>query len=99
MSRDDVLYTGVDVVPELVAHNAATFGARLPRVRFLLADVVTDRALQAGYDLIFSRDMLQVRLALCYSRLSPSVFSSTRISPSWYVYLHIQLSLLVVFSV
>lgn len=60
MTRDDVHYTGVDVVPELIAHNAAKFGRRLPRVRFLLADVVKDGALQGGYDLIFSRDMLQV---------------------------------------
>ncbi|KAI0235546.1 hypothetical protein LSAT2_013931 [Lamellibrachia satsuma] len=59
MTRDDVHYTGVDVVPELIAHNAAKFGRRLPRVRFLLADVVKDGALQGGYDLIFSRDMLQ----------------------------------------
>ena len=47
-------YTGVDIVPALIARNRAAFGTR--RRRFLLRDMVSDRLPRA--DLILCRDGL-----------------------------------------
>lgn len=48
-------YTGVDVVPELVAHNNATYGS--DRVRFICADIAADELPEA--DIVLVREVLQ----------------------------------------
>lgn len=57
-ARDDVDYTGIDIVPELIAHHRKRFAAH-KNVRFLLQDVAVD-PLKDSYDIIFSRFLLQV---------------------------------------
>jgi SAM-dependent methyltransferase len=51
----DVCYTGIDVVPEIVAANTRQFGSA--RCRFIAADVRTTRVPRA--DLLICKDVLQ----------------------------------------
>lgn len=45
-TRDDVMYTGMDIVPELVQHHRRTYPEdQYPNRRFLHADAVTVRKL------------------------------------------------------
>ena len=57
MTRDDIEYTGFDIVPELISHHRKEF-SRLKRVKFEQFDIVVNN-LNISYDLIFCRDMLQ----------------------------------------
>ena len=57
VTRNDVLYTGADIVPDIVRHHRKEF-ARLPRTRFIEWDIVKT-PLNESYDLILSRDLLQ----------------------------------------
>ena len=56
-TRNDVEYTGADIVPELIQYHQRHF-ADLPRVHFVQWDIVKT-PLNASYDLILCRDMLQ----------------------------------------
>lgn len=55
-TRDDIDYTGYDIVPELIARHREHFRNR--RWKFYQRDIVED-AINDTFDLIFSRMMLQ----------------------------------------
>ena len=56
-TRDDVIYTGVDIVPDLITRHSERFRAH-PSWRFILHDAVQHR-LNESYDLILVRHLLQ----------------------------------------
>ncbi len=56
MTRDDIDYTGMDIVPALIAHHRKTYKDR--PWKFRAADVV-QVGIQQKYDIIVSRMMLQ----------------------------------------
>jgi hypothetical protein len=56
-TRNDVRYTGADIVPQLIEHNREAFH-RLPRTKFIEHDIV-NFPLNQTFDLILCRDMLQ----------------------------------------
>lgn len=57
-SRDDIDYTGIDLVPELIAHHRATYRGS-PHMRFTCADLLSPDVSMSGYDLIINRMTLQ----------------------------------------
>lgn len=57
-TRDDVVYTGVDIVPELISHHQRRFD-RLARAQFIHWDIVRAPLVNHSFDLVLCRDMLQ----------------------------------------
>jgi len=61
MTRDDVEYTGVDIIPDLIASHTATF-AKYPSWRFVIADIVNNgtEIFRQGdeFDIVLSRSMM-----------------------------------------
>lgn len=57
-TRDDIVYTGVDIVPELIAHNRKTY-KRLPRTTFIEWDIAEMPLSNHSFDVVLIRDMLQ----------------------------------------
>jgi len=57
ITRNDILYTGADIVPELIEHHRKEFG-NYPRTAFIEWDIVKT-PLNQSYDLILCRDLLQ----------------------------------------
>ena len=57
MSRTDIQYHGMDIVPDLINHHIKMYG-HVKRLRFSVSDIVT-QTLDKSYDLILSRDLLQ----------------------------------------
>ncbi|ELU00654.1 hypothetical protein CAPTEDRAFT_207517 [Capitella teleta] len=57
-ARNDIIYTGIDIVPELIKHNRRNFD-RYPRTEFLQWDIVNAPLRNRTYDLVLCRDMLQ----------------------------------------
>ena len=55
--RSDVKYTGIDIVPTLIARHQKNYG-NMKNVRFMHMDIVQS-TLNESYDIIFCRDMLQ----------------------------------------
>jgi len=56
-ARSDLLYTGADIVPDLIAHNRKKF-KRLKNAKFIEHDIVS-MPLNHSYDIILVRDLLQ----------------------------------------
>jgi len=56
-ARSDVLYTGADIVPDIIAHHRKKF-QRLRNAKFVEHDVVSQH-LNHSYDIILLRDVLQ----------------------------------------
>lgn len=58
-TRNDVVYTGVDIVPELIRHHQQVFADR--PWTFVVSDVVHDgiNTSAGGYDLVLCRTLLQ----------------------------------------
>ena len=56
-NRTDVDYTGMDIVPELIASHSKHY-QNTPHMNFVHGDIVT-RGLDRKYDLIFTRQMTQ----------------------------------------
>ena len=56
-TRDDVEYTGIDIVPDLIEHHKQTYSGH-PHVRFIEGDLV-EMTLKQTYDIILSRMTLQ----------------------------------------
>ena len=58
-TRDDVDYTGVDIVPDLIRHHSEAFAGR--PWKFVLSDVVHDGidSSNGSYDLVLCRTFLQ----------------------------------------
>lgn len=56
-ARSDIVYTGADIVPDLIAHHRRKF-RRLKNAEFIEHDVVSV-ALNRSYDVILVRDLLQ----------------------------------------
>jgi cyclopropane fatty-acyl-phospholipid synthase-like methyltransferase len=56
-NRPDIVYTGMDIVPDLIRRHTQKYAERL-NWQFELHDIVAE-PLSASYDLIFSRDMTQ----------------------------------------
>ena len=57
VTRNDVLYTGADIVPDIIDYHKKQHG-NLHRVKFIQHDIVKS-PLNESYDLIICRDMLQ----------------------------------------
>ena len=57
-TRQDIYYTGIDIVPDLISHHKQTYG-RFQRWRFLEADILDHNFIIDDYDLIINRMMLQ----------------------------------------
>jgi hypothetical protein len=55
-TRDDIDYTGIDIVPDLIAHHNKVYGS--PERKFLAGDILT-LPLNKTYDLIICRTLLQ----------------------------------------
>ena len=57
-TRDDIHYTGIDIVPQLIDHHVAAYKKALPNAHFIEGDIlkfdITD-----GYDIIICRALLQ----------------------------------------
>jgi hypothetical protein len=80
-TRDDVDYTGYDIVPDLIKHHQQTFSDR--PWKFYHRDLVAvDSSSLDQFDLIFSRMMLQhlklVDLVKALTKISGEAGSSTR---------------------
>jgi len=56
-TRDDVIYTGIDIVPDLIEHHRKTYAGR--PWTFRNTDIVTDSTFVNDFDLILSRMMMQ----------------------------------------
>ena len=56
-TRRDIVYTGIDIVPDLINHHRRTYAHR--DWTFRNADIVTDSTFINNYDLIISRQMMQ----------------------------------------
>ena len=57
LTRNDIEYTGVDIVPDIIEHHKKAH-SNLQRARFIHHDIVKS-PLNESYDLILCRDMLQ----------------------------------------
>ena len=57
VTRNDIEYTGADIVPDIISHHKKLHHD-LPRVRFMQLDIVKS-PLNQSFDLILCRDMLQ----------------------------------------
>ena len=55
--RSDVIYTGMDIVPDLVEKHKKQYENATSRMSFICQDIAS-RPLDAQYDLIFSRHMM-----------------------------------------
>jgi len=55
--RDDIIYTGIDIVPDLIEHHRKTYADR--PWTFRTADIVTDSTSVNNFDVIISRMMMQ----------------------------------------
>ena len=57
-NRSDVIYHGMDIVPDIIAHHTRVYTPRHPHMTFINQDVV-ERPLEEVYDLIHTRQMTQ----------------------------------------
>lgn len=58
-TRDDVIYTGMDIVPELIKHHKDAFKHYSKRWSFINADAVDNKTFIGKYDIILCRTLLQ----------------------------------------
>lgn len=56
-TRSDIIYTGADIIPDIIQHHQKAF-SRIPKARFIQLDIV-DAPLNQSYDLVLVRDLLQ----------------------------------------
>jgi len=56
-NRDDIVYTGIDIVSDLIKHHRETYANR--PWAFYEMDIVADSTFVNNYDLIISRHMMQ----------------------------------------
>ena len=58
-TRDDIMYTGMDIVPELIQHHEKTYPASdYPQRKFIHGDIVTIKEL-TSYHIVLCRMMMQ----------------------------------------
>jgi len=73
-SRPDVIYTGADIVPDIIEHHRRKF-SRLNNASFVVHDIVSS-SLKKSYDIVLVRDLLQhlwlADAAMALKRISDS---------------------------
>ena len=57
-TRDDIIYTGMDIVPEIIEHHQRVY-RNYNRYKFISADILDNNVQLERYDLILSRMMMQ----------------------------------------